>query len=85
MHVPAGLGDQSVEAIIAAYPTAQALWGAYRTAIHSAIAAGRNGTAVARALLAEIPLPSGAAKVGMVRSAKVYDLLFANHANLGLS
>jgi hypothetical protein len=67
-----------VEAIAAAYPTPQALWGAYQGAMRDAHAAKRCATSAARALLADLPLPSGGQRVGQGRSAKVYDLLFAS-------
>jgi hypothetical protein len=78
----AGLGDQTVEAITNAYSTPQSLWDAYKQSIRTAMAAGKSGTAAARAMLSDLQLPSGAAKVGAVKAAKVYDLLFADNASL---
>lgn len=71
-----------METIIDAYPTPQTLWTAYQQVMRSATAAGKSGTAAARAMLADLQLPSGAAKVGSVKAAKVYDLLFADNASM---
>ncbi|KAL6763923.1 restriction endonuclease type II-like protein [Haematococcus lacustris] len=68
------LGEQTVEAILAHYPTLPSLWAAYQAVAGSL---SGDGAAAARALLADLALPSGSSKVGLGKSAKVYDLLFS--------
>lgn len=78
----AGLGEATVEAITAVYPTLPGMWAAYKAVIQQALASGRDGVAAARALLADLPLPNHTGRVGTQRSTAVYDLLFSNGANL---
>lgn len=68
-------------AIVAAYPTPISLYRAYASTITAAMAANRNATAAARALLADLTQGSGQ-RVGPSKAAVVYDKLFANGWNL---
>jgi hypothetical protein len=64
------LGPETVQAVVAAYPTPVSLWRAYRTAL-----AGGGGVPAARALLTPLRVEGGRA-VGPVKSACVFDRLF---------
>uniref|UniRef100_A0A7S3VMP4 Crossover junction endonuclease MUS81 n=2 Tax=Dunaliella tertiolecta TaxID=3047 RepID=A0A7S3VMP4_DUNTE len=67
-----GLGQQTVEAITARYPTLPSLWSAY----HQALSAPGGNKDGARMLLARLPHVNGLGSVSEAKSAIVYDTLF---------
>eukprot|EP00983_Pelagomonas_calceolata_P007915 258486-Pelagomonas_calceolata.AAC.1 len=69
---PVGLGQQTVEAITARYPTLPSLWSAY----HQALSAPGGNKDGARMLLARLPHVNGLGSVSEAKSAIVYDTLF---------
>lgn len=78
--VYAGIGEEAVNAIVAAYPTPISLYRAYELTIKDSIAANRNATAAAKSMLANLTQSSGQ-RVGPSKAAVVYDKLFANGWN----
>lgn len=81
--VHAGIGEEAVCAVVAAYPTPISLYRAYEATIQAAMAQGPGGHAVAaaRGLLADLAQGSGQ-RLGPAKAAVVYDRLFANGWNL---
>jgi hypothetical protein len=82
MH--AGIGEEAVCAVVAAYPTPISLYRAYEATIRAAMAQGPGGqhaVAAARGLLADLAQGSGQ-RLGPAKAAVVYDRLFANGWNL---
>lgn len=79
----AGIGEEAVCAVVAAYPTPISLYRAYEATIQAAMARGPSGHAVAaaRGLLADLAQGSGQ-RLGPAKAAVVYERLFANGWNL---
>jgi hypothetical protein len=78
----AGIGEEAVTAIVAAYPTPISLYRAYEASIKAALRSNGNAVAAARGLLVDLVQGSGQ-RLGPSKAAVVYDKLFANGWNLG--
>ncbi len=80
--VRAGMGTSAVHAVLAAYPTARSLHEAYEDAAREARREGRDASAAACALLANLPLPGNTGRVGANKSRDVFELLFLENSDL---